>query len=669
MNRARAVGELFGEKDKEPESSSSGSTLRAFGIGTVLCALISTGTIYANCIIKGSFMAWAFSTPVALFILFYLVLANIVVKALARTLALRREELTLIYVMMIISASLPTFGMVSHLLPMITNVFYFASPENNWAELIQPHVPHWIAPQDEEVIQGFYEGLFIKGQPIPWAAWVGPLCYWTLFLLALYLVSICMMVMMRRQWVEHERLLYPMMQAPMAMVEEDDENAPGRFRIPSLLRRPQMWMGFAVPLVVITCNALHSYYPMLPEFNLATGFNAFRGTVGFRFQLSFSLVGFSYFISRELALGIWVFYLLTQIQQGVFNTIGIQSMAKLGWFSNPQAPYLTHQALGAMLMFALLTVWRARSHLRAVFGKAFGRRESVVDADEIMSYRTAVLGLVGGLVVMGVWLEAAGIPLLVIPLFLAVAFLIFIALSRIVVEAGVALVRAPLIPPDFVIASLGTSRLGAAGLTGLAYTYPWTADLVTFPMASCANGLKMVHEVIKGRKRGLFWAMMLAIVVTLVGAYWMMIYLSYNYGGLNLPGWWWQSSSSTGLRYIASMIQSPATIGIGEWFFTGLGAGVMWFLVNLQQRVLWWPIHPLGLAISGTVFTTSVMWFNVFLAWLIKSVVLKYGGVRLYRQTRLFFIGMILGAFVAAGTWLVIDYCTGMVGNLWQYMF
>ena len=187
-----------------------------------------------------------------------------------------------------------------------------------------------IAPQDEEVIQGFYEGLFIKGQPIPWAAWVGPLCYWTLFLLALYLVSICMMVMMRRQWVEHERLLYPMMQAPMAMVEEDDENAPGRFRIPSLLRRPQMWMGFAVPLVVITCNALHSYYPMLPEFNLATGFNAFRGTVGFRFQLSFSLVGFSYFISRELALGIWVFYLLTQIQQGVFNTIGIQSMAKLG---------------------------------------------------------------------------------------------------------------------------------------------------------------------------------------------------------------------------------------------------------------------------------------------------------------------------------------------------
>ena len=517
MNRPRAAEEFFGEQEKEPESSGSGSTLRAFGIGTVLCVLISTGTIYANCIIKGSFMAWAFSTPVALFLLFYLVLANIVVKALARTLALRREELTLIYVMMIISASLPTFGMV---LAPVADDYQCVLLRLSREQLGRTHSAACAALDrapgrggDPRVLRGaIYQGATHS---------LGSLGRTAVLLDPLFAGSVLGVdlhdVMMRRQWVEHERLLYPMMQAPMAMVEEDDENAPGRFRIPSLLRRPQMWLGFAVPLVVITCNAFHSYYPMIPEFNLATGFNAFRGTVGFRFQLSFSLLGFSYFISRELALGIWVFYLLTQIQQGVFNTIGIQSMAKLGWFSNPQAPYLTHQALGAMLMFALLTVWRARSHLRDVFGRAFGRRETVVDSDEIMSYRTAVLGLVGGLVVMVVWLEAAGIPLLVIPLFLAVAFLIFIALSRIVVEAGVALVRAPLIPPDFVIASLGTSRLGAAGLTGLAYTYPWTADLVTFPMASCANGLKMVHEVIKGRKRGLFWGMMLAVVVTLVG--------------------------------------------------------------------------------------------------------------------------------------------------------
>jgi len=48
--------------------------------------------------------------------------------------------------------------------------------------------------------------------------------------------------------------------------------------------------------------------------------------------------------------------------------------------------------------------------------------------------------------------------------------------------------------------------------------------------------------------------------------------------------------------------------------------------------------------------------------------VLKYGGGRLYRQTRYFFMGMIIGSFTTTGTWLIIDYFTGMVGNLWQYM-
>ena len=666
MPVTRTVPDLEPGEHLTRPTGPTGGTLRAFSLGALLCVLVGIGPIYANCIIKGPFMAWAFSTPAALFLLFYLVLGNILIGALHRSLALSPQELTLIYMMLIVSASLPTFGMVSHLLPMMTNVYYYASPENRWEQLLLPHVPGWIAPRDEEAITGFYEGLFIRGQVIPWEAWFESLAYWTVFLVALYLVSTCMMVMVRRQWVERERLLYPMMQAPMALVEQ--ARSTGRFDVPAILRHPYFWIGFAVPVLIISCNALHSYYPAFPNFSLRTSVTAFRGTVGFLFAVSFSLLGFSYFISRELALGIWVFYLLTQIQLGIFNTVGIKSQAQLGWFSNAQAPYLTHQALGAMLMFALLAVWRARRQIADVFRKAVGGGPDIHDGDEMMSYRSATLGLIGGLAVMVVWLEAAGIPLWVLPLFLAIAFLIFIALSRIVVEAGVALVRAPLIPPDFITASFGVGQLGARGLTGLAYTYPWTADLVTFPMASVANGLKMAHEVITGSKRALFWAILLAILITLCSAYWMFLYLSYEYGGLNMPGWWWQSSSRTGLDYAANMIQNPSTIGLGEWMFFTMGSALMWLLVNVQQRFLWWPIHPLGLAISGTVFTTATMWFNVFLAWLIKSTVLKYGGGRLYRETRFFFMGIIVGSFTTQGTWLIIDFHTGMVGNLWQYM-
>ena len=182
-------------------------------------------------------------------------------------------------------------------------------------------------------------------------------------------------------------------------------------------------------------------------------------------------------------------------------------------------------------------------------------------------------------------------------------------------------------------------------------------------MAACANSLKMIHEVVRGRKRAFFWGMVLALVVTLAGAFWIVLYLSYRHGGINLNGWFWLTSSSVPLSYISMMMRSPSTTELGGWLFTGFGAGLMWLLIWVHQRVLWWPIHPLGLAMTGTVFTSGVMWFNVFLAWAIKGVVLKYGGGVLYRQTRYFFVGMILGAFVVAGTWLVIDFITGKQGN------
>ena len=200
---------------------------------------------------------------------------------------------------------------------------------------------------------------------------------------------------------------------------------------------------------------------------------------------------------------------------------------------------------------------------------------------------------------MVVWLEATGIPLVAVLLLVAVALLIFIALSRIVAEAGVALVRAPLIAPDFVMASMGTSFLGPKGLTGLAYTYPWTADIVTFPMAACANSLKMIHEVVRGRKRAFFWGMVLALVVTLAGAFWIVLYLSYRHGGINLNSWFWLTSSSVPLSYISMMMRSPSTTELGGWLFTGFGAGLMWLLIWVHQRVMWWPIHPLGLAMTG----------------------------------------------------------------------
>jgi hypothetical protein len=77
-----------------------------------------------------------------------------------------------------------------------------------------------------------------------------------------------------------------------------------------------------------------------------------------------------------------------------------------------------------------------------------------------------------------------------------------------------------------------------------------------------------------------------------------------------------------------------------------------------RHRLLWWPLHPLGYTISAN-WKTGHIFASAAIAWLVKLVILKYGGPSLYRTTRSFFLGLILGEISAAGTWLVIDYFTG----------
>lgn len=92
------------------------------------------------------------------------------------------------------------------------------------------------------------------------------------------------------------------------------------------------------------------------------------------------------------------------------------------------------------------------------------------------------------------WLKAAGLPLWAGALFLFISFVIFIAITRVVVEGGMAACRAPLIAPNFMLYAVGTPALGAQGVTALGYTYGWSSDIRTFLMASVANSFGDVDE-------------------------------------------------------------------------------------------------------------------------------------------------------------------------------
>jgi hypothetical protein len=183
-------------------------------------------------------------------------------------------------------------------------------------------------------------------------------------------------------------------------------------------------------------------------------------------------------------------------------------------------------------------------------------------------------------------------------------------------------------------------------------------------MASCANGLKLAEEQLGRRKRGLFWAISLAILVSMATSIATVLYLSYAYGGINLNSWFFGPAGGPvyPFNFISGELNDPDGPDLVGWISTLSGGLVMALLMLARQHFLWWPLHPLGFAVS-TISMTNYISFSVFLAWLLKSLILKYGGPALFQRARPFFLGLILGQFAVAGLWLIIDYFTGMTDN------
>jgi hypothetical protein len=53
------------------------------------------------------------------------------------------------------------------------------------------------------------------------------------------------------------------------------------------------------------------------------------------------------------------------------------------------------------------------------------------------------------------------------------------------------------------------------------------------------------------------------------------------------------------------------------------------------------------------------LWCATFVGWLIKWLVLRYGGMRLYRRAFPFFIGLILGDYVSGNLWALMGIALG----------
>lgn len=633
-------------------------SLRAILLGALLAAGINVACPYSVLVLHNAGLTSDYITAGAMMAFLVLVgLLNPLAKLLFPGAALRSGELRVVYVMMIIASAIPTWGLVTNLFHILTRPFYYATPENNWVDLVQPLIPSWLAPRDPAVAASFYEGLPQGSGGIPWGAWAIPMAAWGSFMLAVYLWMIATMVILRRPWVDRERLTFPLTQLPLEVLRGADDSI-----VPPLFRSPLFWVGFALPFSLQMLRGLHHYWFFIPD--LDTMFEPiflFRRSVRLIVFVNFAIIGLAYFLGLQVSFSVWFFHLLGRFQTGVFNVLGYDIKGHNESLTGSSIA-LSHQGMGAMLALVAVMLWTARDHLRRVARAAWDRtRADDGRGDEILSYRRAAWLWLGCGGFMVVWLLATGLPPVATVVFLLGAFVIFLAIARVIAQGGVGFTASTMLPQPFTVYTLGTDMVGWKGLASTSLSYSWAAEMRTTVMASAANSLKLADPR-SLRRPSLFLAMALAVVIGMAAATWTTLHLNYTHGGINLRQF---GVPTVAYRFLEDKLLNPVGWDHIEprLWFTALGALMMGGLIWLQHHFLWWPLHYIGLPV-GDSWVMGWAWFSVFLGWMAKGIIFRFTGTKGYQTAKPIFLGFIAGQLMGGAVFMVVDAVLEEVGNI-----
>ncbi len=634
--------------------------MRSLVIGAFGATVIGYLAPYSVHVIKGSWMELDFSTPMALFFFFVLAAGpNLLVMRLRKSLALTPAELVAIYGMMIMASALVTMGLTSQIIPVVSGPAYYANPQNKYATDILPFIKPWLMPSGAgpgaPVVKYLYEGL-PPGQGVPWGAWMPCLAGWAPMLGALYVAMISAMVLLRKQWVENERLAYPLTFLPLELAGARSSGWP------VILKQPMFWAGLALAGGLAAMVGLHAYFPAIPAPDLAPRAEVVKNIWWLWFRMSMPMIGFFYLVNLDVSFSLWFFNLIFQALSAGITVLKLMPHENVGPFG-ATVDLFKYSGTGAWIALVASGLWVARPHLLMIWRRVKGELGPEVDKDEILAYPTAFWLLVISLVVMAVWLGATGLPWVVIPVFLLLAMVIFIGLTRVVVESGMAEAVAPSIAPGMTAALMGTPVFGQAGMIALVLNYVWASDIRTFVMASAANSLRMTTVVEKGHRR-LFWGFLIAIVLAFAASFYITLSAGYRDGAAGMSAWFFGPTGVPTIGYKWALERAAADAGPSKlgWITTLMGGGLYLLLAAARFRFMNWPFHPVGFAMAQT-WIMDAIWFSPFVTWLIKSVLLRYGGMRAYLFMRPFFVGLIMGQFALNVLWVGIDKVTGHAGT------
>jgi hypothetical protein len=516
----------------------------------------------------------------------------------------------------------------------------------------------WAFPKSKEAVKGFWEGQ----STVPWGEWLMPILVWGVFFVIALFFMICLGALMFRRWSRIDRLVYPLVEP---VLELAGESRLGYRDKSSIWTNRPFWVGAVIAAIPPFLTGLSRYFPVIPTFQYQIDLQEIKSILPQPILYGYFLhwpplfldyrllrfdtliIGMGFLINLEVLFSVWFLSLL----YGAFRSILVVYLgtgAAASWVG-PIRPYVL--IAGAFTGVVIYTVYQSRRDLADLVKSAFGKKSKHSDySDEWeppLSPRFIVFGGTASFVLLIVWTR------IFLNLSPWVGVLVFSLIS--VIALGFARIRAETgIPTNnthgqfyeyLVMMDIVWRRnLGNTNVAALNFFTPFTwGALDTFPVlmqeAWTSADRCGIHK--RSMLKGMVFAAVLAMIIGMVS----LLPVIYSRGAelmhfntVRFATWF----DKEGFNGWGNRLEDPRPQSL---LVFAIGAGITIGLVYLRTMFLWWPLHPIGfvLAIWEGV---SAIWPSFMLAWVIKLLVYRYGGVVIAQRLKGFFMGLILGGII-----------------------
>jgi hypothetical protein len=373
--------------------------------------------------------------------------------------------------------------------------------------------------------------------------------------------------------------------------------------------------------------------------------NALAGDSGVHASIVFPLIGIAYLLPGEVSLSLWLFYLLYRVQELIWASFGVAPGSGSNLAVSPQS-LIGMQEAGGFITLSAVVLYQSRHTLAAAWRGLVGRVRTEGDAFSPLAPSWALLGFALANVFLLSWAVRAGMPWWPFVLIMALFYTVIIGVSRLVAAAGLTHVETGVYPRTVILQTIGATPVGPASLVvfgylGAAFMY----DPRIVLMAQAMTSFKLLHTACV-RARRFSWAAAIAVLVTLVVGFPVLLTIAYHHGATTLPDWPMASPQRWIWGEVDTSLRTPERPDSWSRAAVGSGVVVMGGMIALHSRFLWWPVSPVGFLIASAWSTDRFVWSNALIGWALASLVRHYGGLRLYRTLRPMCLGLVLGGYV-----------------------